>query len=342
MSRTLKSLPMIQNWDCHACGNCCTDYVVPVSAADRKRIEAQGWRQRPEFKDVPLFVRSTPWWQFWKKRYRLNQGKGHACIFLDEKKLCRIHAEFGFETKPFACRLYPYILIPAGDQWRIGMRYACPSAAANKGRALTERTAELDAFAAEMEEWDTEDRNRATPGTHRPPPLGGGQRLGWKDLEAVVDAWIAFLRDRADPFPRRMLRCLAFLRLAQALRLDNLSGARLRETIGMLLAAAGAEVPRDLGTMPKPGWIGRVLFRTTAALYLRKDSGTRIGVARRGRLALMAAMARMVRGAGKLPRLQQGLPEATFAELESQPLGDLSPLLRSKTFVLSILRSNLL
>lgn len=333
MARPLKELPLIQNWDCHACGNCCTDYVVPVSAAERRRIEAQGWASQPGFEGQPLFVRSTPWWMFWKKRWRLRQRADHACIFLDEKKLCRIHAKFGFETKPFACRLYPYILTPAGGEWRVSLRYACPSATANLGRPLAEQFEELKGLAREMEDWGDEESasGAAAAGTaaetkaeRPPPPLGPGQRADWKELRHIADGLVSILRDQNDALPRRVLRCLALVRLLKQSKLEKVSGARLRELVGLLAPATAGEVPRDLKAFEPPGWIGRLLFRSTVAVYLRKDSGTRIGVARRGRLALIAAMMRMVRGKGKLPPLQQGLPDRTFAQLE-EPLGPLEP-----------------
>lgn len=333
MARPLKALPLLQNWDCHECGNCCTDYVVPVSPEERRRIEAQGWRQTPEYRDTPLFTRTSPWWQFWRKRYSLTQREGHRCIFLGDDKLCKIHAKFGFETKPFACRLYPYILVPAGNEWRLSLRYACPSATANLGRPIGEQLDELKSLAAEMETWGRDEKDAATPTTGRAagtaadrpaPPLGRGQQLDWKDLFRVLEALAAILKDGSDGFPRRMLRAVALVRLAQQARFDKITGPRLRELLTLLSNAVAAETPRDLDRIPAPGWVGRLLFRSTAAVYLRKDSGTRIGVAQRGRLALIAAMVRMVRGRGKLPALQKGLPDVQFGELE-RPLGPLEP-----------------
>jgi lysine-N-methylase len=102
----LKHLPMTQNWDCHMCGTCCTDYWIPISESEKKRIEGQGWENEPEFKGRKLFQRYGKWWN---RRWRLNHRDGDRCVFLNEKGLCSIHAKFGIDAKPFACRLYPYI-----------------------------------------------------------------------------------------------------------------------------------------------------------------------------------------------------------------------------------------
>lgn len=314
------------------CGTCCTDYVVPVSEEERQRITQQGWSELPEFQGVPLFKRYSPWWQFWKKRYRLNQGEGHRCIFLNDKGLCRIHEKFGLEAKPFPCRLYPYILVPFGDHLRVSLRYACPSATGNKGKPLTQQKEALKKMAAEFETWGDQARDQALSAkaenekaqTSRPPRLQGWQQVPWKDLHLFLEAFVGLLKEQDEPFPRRMLRCLALLRLCQQARFDKVSDARLRELLGLLTQATKVEVPADLSRMEPPGWIGRLLFRGTLAVYLRKDSGARIGAAQRGRMALLGAIFRMVLGKGKLPDLQKGLPPLEFAAFE-QPTGPLPP-----------------
>src|SRR5437870_11286653 len=125
----VRHLPLVQNWDCHACGQCCKEYTVHVTAEERAKIDEQGWAKLPEFEGVPLVVRDGRW----GSRYRLNHRADGSCVFLGEDGYCRIHARFGGTQKPLACQVYPYVLIPAGDHWRVGVRYACPSATGNKG-----------------------------------------------------------------------------------------------------------------------------------------------------------------------------------------------------------------
>src|SRR5262245_20383590 len=148
MSLPVRHLPVLQNWDCHGCSNCCREYLVTVSDEERRRIAAQGWERDPDIGDLPLFVRFGPWW---RRRYRLNARGNGLCVFLSPEGRCRIHERFGGAAKPLVCRAYPFMLVPAGDQWRVGLRYACPSAAANRGRALPEHDADLARLAAELE-----------------------------------------------------------------------------------------------------------------------------------------------------------------------------------------------
>ena len=121
MTLPIRHLPVLQNWDCHVCGNCCKEYPVTLSDEEKKRIEGQGWEKDPSFQDVPLFKNVGP---FYRPRYQLNRRPDGSCVFLGDDSRCRIHERFGAEAKPFPCRLYPFILIPAGDHWRVGMRFA--------------------------------------------------------------------------------------------------------------------------------------------------------------------------------------------------------------------------
>ena len=65
----------------------------------------------------------------WHWRAPLNHRADGGCVFLGADNLCRIHGKFGSAAKPLACRIYPFLLVPAGDHWNLGLRLACPSAA---------------------------------------------------------------------------------------------------------------------------------------------------------------------------------------------------------------------
>jgi lysine-N-methylase len=106
MSMPVHHLPVVQNWDCHSCGNCCREYDIPVTAAERQRIEAQGWQNDAAVGDLPLFVRQGRW----SSNYRLFRGD-RGCVFLNDEGRCRLHERFGADAKPFACRLYPFVLV---------------------------------------------------------------------------------------------------------------------------------------------------------------------------------------------------------------------------------------
>jgi lysine-N-methylase len=313
MALPIRHLPVLQNWDCHVCGTCCQEYVVTVTDEEKKCIDAQGWDLDRDLGGHAPFLRHGP---PWARKWRLNHRPDGSCVFLSDQGRCRVHERFGYETKPLACRLFPFVLIPTGDHWSVGLRYACPSAAANKGRPLPEHDAALKEFAARLAE-----REKLAPrldGSLTPPPsLQLGQRLSWPDVHRVVDALTALLRNRKEPLERRLRKCLALDEQMRRANLRNITDARLGDLLAVLRNAADTLTPDNLMKVPRPGWVGRVLFRQAVALFTRKDHGPNRGESRLGVAARLSAAWRFARGAGRAPRMHAGLPETTFAEVEA-------------------------
>ena len=133
MAHPIRPLPVVQAWDCHVSGSCCKEYLVTITDEERQRIEEQGWDPETDLGGLPPF-RYSGW--PWARKVHLNHRADGSCVFLGEGGKCRIHERFGYETKPLPCRLFPFVLVPAGDRWAVGLRFACPSVAENKGRPL--------------------------------------------------------------------------------------------------------------------------------------------------------------------------------------------------------------
>jgi lysine-N-methylase len=316
MSWPVRHLPVLQNWDCHACTNCCREYNIRLTEEDYQRIASQGWERDAAFQDRPVFVRTSG--ALWgPKRYRLNHHEDGRCVFLSDEGRCRIHERFGAAAKPLACRVFPFVLVPAGDHWRVGLRFACPSVAANKGRPLASHEAELAGYAAEPQRLHLQGGGRPAEETVvPPPPLQAGQRLEWPDLLRFAQALLTLIRDRRDPLDRRIRKWLALARLCRQAKFDKVRGGRLSEFLNLLTSGLDSEVPADPGTLPPPSWVGRVLFRQVLAIYSRVDHGPNRGSAPRSLLARAGGAWRFARGSGPVPRLNARLPETTFEQIE--------------------------
>jgi lysine-N-methylase len=313
MPLPVRHLTVLQNWDCHACENCCREYPVAVTDDERCRIEAQHWEKEAGFQGVPLFQTRGG---MWHHHYELNRREDGRCVFLSEQGRCRIHEKFGAEGKPLPCRLFPFLLVPAGDHWRVGLRFACPSAAASKGRPLTEHGSELETLAALLAA--REGMPNKPSGADLPPPeMQPGQRVAWPDLMRFTQVLLTILRGPQDRMERRLRRCLALDRLCRQARFDQISGQRLEEFLGLIVSGPDVETPADPATLAKPSWIGRLLFRQTLALFARKDQGPDRGLAVQGRLALLRAGWRFARGRGRVPRVHGRMPDATFEQVEA-------------------------
>jgi len=315
MSWPVRHLPVLQNWDCQGCTDCCREYRVYLSEEDRRRLAEQDWEQEPEAAGRRWEVQEGPG-RF--ARYHLKQRADGRCLFLSEQGRCRIHERFGAAAKPFACRLYPFILVPALDHWRVSLRYACPAAAQNQGKPLPEHAGELSDYAAEMER-----QEKLAGRTIAPPALQTGQCADWPDLFRFTEILSSILSNRKDRLERRWRKCLALAALCRQAKFDEIKGQRLKEFLELVTSGLDAEVPADPSALTAPTWVGRVLFRQALAVLVRKDVGAQRGSATQSRFALLAAAWRFARGRGLVPRVHALLPQITFDELET-PLGPLS------------------
>ncbi|GIW84488.1 MAG: YkgJ family cysteine cluster protein [Gemmataceae bacterium] len=314
MGHPVRSLPVVQNWDCGGgCTECCRQYVVYVTEEERQRILQQGWDQDPELKGVELFERVGGRQGSWRLRHRPDG----ACVFLEADNRCRIHARFGLEAKPFACRLYPFILVPSGDHWKLGLRFSCPPAAKNHGRPLSDHLSEANALANLLE------TTRGSLPDLRLPPVGD-QLLDWPDLDRLLRALDRLLAEETIPLERRWRQVLFLADLLRTARFDGggdprkaVTGKRLAELLRILSAAAVDEVPAAATALPPPGRRGRVLFRSLLAAYVRKDTGPQQGTAQRTIVGRLWSAWRFARGRGQVPRLHAVIPEsATFQQAE--------------------------
>src|SRR3954447_5554123 len=255
----VRHLPVVQNWDCHGCGECCREYEVHVTEAERQRIIDQKWEDDPAMAGVRLFKRVGPWW---RRRWRLNtRGADDACVFLNEQGKCRIHARFGGTAKPLACQVYPFTLNPAGDHWRVGIRFACPSVTNNLGRPASAHRDDLREYGQGLEEREGV-QNRSTA----PPPLQVGQQVPWKDVERFVRALLTVIGHETEPIEYRLRQCLALATACRLAKFDEVSGKRLGEFLDLVTGSL-ADVQHDPPKVGPPGWIGRVLFRQAVAVY---------------------------------------------------------------------------
>jgi lysine-N-methylase len=316
MSMPVRSLPVAQNWDCSGCAACCRSYHVPVTPAEQERINAQGWEADPELKGVAYFARD-------KGGDRLNHRPDGACVFLGPDDRCRIHAKFGSAAKPLACRIYPFALVPAGDHWRVGIRFACPAAAANEGRPLADHLPEVREYAALLEA----DSGKAAAGAP-PVPLQPGQVVPWADLLRITGTVSNLLAENGEPLERRWRTVLELVATLRKAHFDGggdpkkaVTGHRLGEMLHVLAGAMAEEVSATAAEVPPPSWVGRSVFRPVLALYVRKDHGAEKGTAQTGPVSRFLAALRFARGKGVVPRVNALIPEGMQFDAAERPLG---------------------
>src|ERR1039458_1316619 len=190
-------MPAIQNWSCHGCTDCCRDnLIVTLSPEEKLRIEKQNWTAAEGVDSDSMVVAD-------RDCFRLSHQSDGACVFLDPTGRCRIHAKFGEAAKPLACRLYPLVIHPAGKKLVVGLRFSCPSAAANRGRPMAGQGAEVQKLAALVVPENFQEV--------LPPPVLATPGIEWPDFLRFIKWLDTSLAANNAPVALKLLRALHWL-----------------------------------------------------------------------------------------------------------------------------------
>jgi lysine-N-methylase len=308
MSSPLRDLPVVQNWACHGCGDCCRRLEGVITDEEKHRIEALDLAGDPEIAPKPWFAPAGGGSKQWKLRHGPNGG----CVFLTTGNRCRLQERFGADAKPFVCRLFPFVLIPAGNHWRVGMRFACPSAAANRGRPVVEAETDLVHLSHLLE------RHVGRSADSAPPPLlQAGQQVEWPDVCRIVQVLVEVVQDRGDRLERRLRKCLAMAHICRQSKLENMQGNRLSKFLRAVHASLEADVPREVADVPPPDPVlGGILFRVLLAVYARRDRDVVRASSLWKRPRRVLDGWRFARGRGPVPRVNEFLTSIRFEEVE--------------------------
>lgn len=322
MRQGLRPLPVLQKWDCHTCGTCCKEYLVTLSDSEQKIIENQNWDIANELAGYQPFRRSG--WP-WSRKTHLNHRPDGSCVFLDDGGLCLIQKKHGYSSKPLPCRLFPWILVPSGNRWQVGVRYACPSAAENKGRPIALHSPDLEAFAEELLKREGITPSSKSSDLVSAPSIQGEVNADWDRFRLALDCVLGLVNSFPNDIRKGLGAALVWGRHMRDSKLNSLDNTGFSEILRVFADFARIEVAADPSETTKPGWVARMLFRQLAAVYTRKDHGPKRGIARRGPLTRLGAILRFSWGKGSVPRLHAWMPDGSFADGEkpSTPLSEL-------------------
>jgi lysine-N-methylase len=296
-------IPAIQNWSCHGCTDCCRGHLlIQLLPEDKQRIEKQGWT-RADGVDPGLMIVGKG------NHFRLGHQSDGACVFLDPSGRCRIHAKFGADAKPLACRLYPLVIHPAGQKVVVGLRFSCPSAVANRGQPLAEQKAEIQKLA----ECVAVDRFGEIP----PPAVLAGPGTEWPDLLRFVKWLDTSMAVKETPLTLKFLRTLHWLGKVEKGSFSQISGPGADEILEALFQGAKKKLPVLPESPERPGSFSRLFFRMLVLEHARMITVEDLRVPGRHRWKMLGAAWRFVR-AGRTPALREGLEPVEFAAIEQR------------------------
>lgn len=305
----IQTLPIVEQWDCHSCGNCCRGSIVPLDQADLARLKGQKWDEHPDYRGTAVVARDG-WWG----GQRLAQRDDGSCVFLTPEGLCRIHAEFGFEAKPIICRTYPLQLVPLDKLAYLTIRRSCPSAALDRGQPVDQQRAAIRKLHA---------AGRGIPLASAAPRLSRRFAGDWSDFMAVSERLARLLADNRFPLVRRLVHGVVFCEALEASPWSQLDATKRQALLDVLEGGCTDRAGDYFRERKPPSRSGAILFRLAAAVYARLQPGLDAERSWRERWRMLRASLAMVRGKGPVPPLHPLLPSATFESLE-QPLGSLA------------------
>lgn len=322
-------LPLIQNWSCHNCGGCCRQHGIFITPEERSRIQQQNWQPADGIPaGRPLFIEEGGWLS--RRRQRLAHQPDGACVFLDEKGLCRIHAKFGETAKPLACRIYPYAFHPAGKSLAVSLRFSCPSVTRNAGLGVARQGRELKELAA-----------ATTPAGFRqlpPPKLNLTTHLSWEETAYFVRALEQTLSPQDVPIGLKVLRALHWVDLVDQADFEKVRGERIAELLDLLVTNSELELPDWPSDLGAPSSLGQTHFRLLAGQYARKDTQATLDQGWLARWRNLKANMTLARGRGELPAFQEGLSPVEVSQLNYPPgmLGAESEELLTRYFLVKV------
>ncbi len=278
-----------ERFTCTQCGRCCHDLDVRLTAAEKGRLEAA----RDLFPEVSEMFAGD----------RLARRQSGACVFLEGTR-CLVHARMGLAAKPLPCRFFPYTVVRADDEVRVGLRFNCQGVLRGDGQPLSEQTAQIAGLARAYYE-------EREPG---PAPAllsfdGRGIGVVAADLE-ILHAELDGVLSSPRPLAERLTIVDALVRRLGQVRLRKLEGARFAE----LLAVLRKHEESTPSPPRRAGWMDRLLLSLYASVCWQ------LVAAARGRAA-RAAPIRLYRMRGTLAL---GDAHVDLARLSRTPIGEVA------------------
>ena len=123
-------------FECSGCANCCLQWPVPLTAKDYERISSLPLSSSASASTRPLRSSRENLQSF---THTLEKKIDGTCEFLQPDKRCQIHAEFGFQSKPSMCQLFPYSFTVTPDAVLCSLSFASSAVLYNSGRLLSEQ-----------------------------------------------------------------------------------------------------------------------------------------------------------------------------------------------------------
>jgi lysine-N-methylase len=310
MKSKLRTLPIVEQWDCHGCTACCRETTIQLTADDLAKLQQQYWEQHPEFQAVRIVRRS---FLLGGAKVLAHKADG-SCVFLTSAGRCRIHEVFGADAKPLMCRQFPMQVVRTDREAVATVARSCPSAAADKGRPLSEHLPFLKRLLG-----DKADRDEGIIA----PAIAGRARRNWDEFYLVAEAVERLLVDERMPLVRRVVHSVRFCNLLEQCKLNRVEAGKFRSLVEATEQLATAEAAHLFQEREPPTKRSGRLFRRLGAHFIRCVPGGKPMRSLGDHWRVLRLSGQLAQGPSKLPELHPRFPAIGMEQLE-RPMGPLS------------------
>jgi len=252
------------NYECTGCGKCCSGWSVPLTQEDYERIAAIDWgKLDPNLKDKDLFRALKP-------NEKLNTPYTHAikaepsgqCPFL-KNNLCFIHSQFGPETKPAICQLFPYCFNETPDGIYSTVSFISRGVIFNAGRSLIEQKEYLKTKFGQFQ--------KLFP-NHHPNwsqiKLSSNVPLSWEQYLEIEKTLLTLIQDTSKSLLARFLAGSQYLSTVLD---ENITGRPRTEQQTNVNLGQGQDVHSPARRSTLNPW-DKVLFSTLYKIYFPRQN----------------------------------------------------------------------
>jgi Fe-S-cluster containining protein len=291
VSETLH-IPVGIRFDCSGCGNCCLGWPVPVTQADYIRISALDLKKiNLDVEPQQLFrALSSNDQRLRNYTHTLEKRPDGRCTFLTEEERCTLHINFGAQSKPSMCSLFPYTFTQTPSGVFASVSFASTGVLLNSGTLLSDQPEALSQqwqlFKSLYPDWRTDWTGLQ---------LLDGASLSWHDYISLEETALHALEmPGADVLQE----------------LSRFSGQLIQKL------DRGRDPERMPAMEASPGVIDQIILKHLNQLYLERDP-----LSNSHDLDARALMTEIVQ-APQAVTLACASAEVSFAELSAIELGD--------------------
>ncbi|MFN8008922.1 MAG: YkgJ family cysteine cluster protein [Terriglobia bacterium] len=251
------------------CGFCCGFWNIHIDHERKDRLLEKDWVQEIA-QDLGRKSGQNLFKIIGQNADPIIQRQEGTCSFINERKLCSIHAIEGYRAKPVACQQFPFIYYRTPRGLEVFLDHSCPEVIQNLGELVTPEDV----------------RNRLASEEHvitvSPPiPLTSSINLDWASFE-VLEKGLLEIAQKQNPIEERIHQMHKVI-LDASSRLGRESGSeRAMDAIRWAIQNDPAPFLFEIASQPSPSSKRElylaILMQLVESVYAKETRAERYGM----------------------------------------------------------------